>query len=332
MTIIILSLHFWDGYGNRNNYERYLGYVPEPFTDYIQILVPNFCGPLQRDGSFGYCFRDWSIPTYLVSLGQSKKALVMPLVLGSGQIADHMLYDPFKRRNFIKSALKILRETNSDGFLVDLEGLTNDTGPGLNALMKELSTLIRAEGKLVAMAVMPRTSEQAEPWSKQYDYARLASYVDYLQIMAYDFHYATSPPGPIAPLDWVAKVAAYAGTKIPSTKILLGIPYYGRIWNSSGRTWKSKACSLSGAREIAARHSVPVRRERSGTDPVGVPTFTYFDNSGREQIAYFDDPLSLRAKLNLVSKYNLRGVGCWSMAWVDRESAKEIYPLLKTLG
>ncbi|MGI6450094.1 MAG: hypothetical protein ACOX3R_07320 [Desulfitobacteriia bacterium] len=35
------------------------------------------------------------------------------------------------------------------------------------------------------------------------------------------------------------------------------------------------------------------------------------------------------AKFNLVQKYRLGGVGCWSMGWITEVSAPEIYPLLK---
>ena len=46
--------------------------------------------------------------------------------------------------------------------------------------------------------------------------------------MTYD--YSTSKAGPISPFAWVAKVAAFAVTQVPSGKIQIGVPNYGRDW------------------------------------------------------------------------------------------------------
>ncbi len=58
--------------------------------------------------------------------------------------------------------------------------------------------------------------------------------------MAYDYHWATSPPGPVAPIGWVRAVLRYAKTQIPASKIILGMPLYGYDWSGghgTGITW-----------------------------------------------------------------------------------------------
>lgn len=324
-----VSLQFWDGYANKDTYEKQLSYIPGSLTDYIHILVPNLAGELQADGSFAYRFSSAATPQYLVSLGQSKGARVVPMVMGSGKAADTMLLDSAKRKTFADSAVKLVKETNADGIMVDLEALSDNTQAGLTSLMKDIYSRLNPQGKLVMVSVMSKTSATAQPWFDEYNYRDLAKYTDYIQIMSYDKHWSTSAPGPIAPLDWVREVMAYAVTEIPSEKILMGVPYYGRAWRAQGDSWVSKVFGWAVATQTATEFGATITRATTLTDPVGVPTFKYVDETGYQRTAYFDDRLSWGAKLDLLDEFSLGGIGGWSMGWINEVSAPELYPLLK---
>ncbi|RNC63066.1 MAG: N-acetylmuramoyl-L-alanine amidase LytC [Candidatus Dichloromethanomonas elyunquensis] len=324
-----VSLQFWDGYASKDTYESQLSYVPGNFTDYIDILVPNFAGVLQDDGSFTYSFSSADTPKYLVSLGQSKGARVVPMVKGNGATANLMLMDPAKRRTFADSAVKMVQETNADGILVDFEVLDDNTQTGLTSLMQDIYSRLHAKGKLVLISVMSKTSATNESWYDEYNYKELGKCTDYVQIMSYDKHYSTSEPGPIAPLDWVRQVMAYAVTEIPSEKILMGLPYYGRAWKTQGSGWVSKAFGWAVATQTATQAGARITRETTLTDPIGIPTFTYTDEDGSPRTVYFDDRLSWGAKLGLLDDFSLGGIGGWSLGWVNEISAPELFPLLK---
>jgi len=324
-----VSLQFWDGYSNRETYEKQLSYVPGNLSDCIHILVPNLAGEMQADGSFAYRFSSADTPKYLVSLGQSKGARVVPMVMSGGAAANAMLLDPAKRQVFADSVIRLVEETGADGILVDLETLADNTQEGLTSLMKDIYTRLHPKGKLVMISVMSRTSATAEPWYNEYNYHDLGQVTDYVQIMSYDKHYSTSAPGPVAPVDWVRKVMAYAVTQIPSEKVLMGMPYYGRSWRSQGEGWVSKAFGWAVATQTATQFGATITRETTLTDPIGVPTFKYVDENGYSRTAYFDDRLSWGVKLNLVDEFSLGGVGGWSMGWINEVSSPELYPLLK---
>jgi len=324
-----ISLQFWDGYGNQNTYERVLSYVPGNLNDSIQILVPNFAGELQANGGFAYSFPNASIPKSLVSLGQNNGAKVVPMVLASGETANNMLLDPAKRNTFADSAVRLVQETQADGILVDLEDLADHTREGLTSLMQDIYSRFNAQGKLVIVSVMSKTSGTAEPWYREYHYQALGQNADYVQIMSYDFSYASSAPGPIAPLDWVRKVMAYAVTQIPSEKILMGVPYYGRAWKKSEDKWVSQSFGYAKATSIASQFGAVVTRETTPSDPVGIPTFRYTDERGDRWTAYFDDRKSWEAKLDVAEQYDLGGFSGWAMGWINEVSSSELYPLLK---
>jgi len=324
-----ISLQFWDGYGNKETYEKQLSFVPGNLTDYIHILVPNLAGEMQSDGSFAYRFSTADIPKYLVSLGQSKGARVVPMVMSGGSAANAMLMDAGKRRTFADSAVKLVQETGADGILVDLEALDDNTQQGLTSLMQDIYSRLNPKGKLVMVSVMSKTSATDQPWYDEYNYRDLAKYTDYVQVMSYDKHYATSAPGPIAPLEWVRQVMAYAVTEIPSEKILMGVPYYGRAWRAQGDGWVSKTFGWAVATETARQFGATITRYTTLADPIGVPTFKYTDENGYQRTAFFDDRLSWGAKLDLLDEFSLGGIGGWSMGWINEISAPELYPLLK---
>ena len=48
--------------------------------------------------------------------------------------------------------------------------------------------------------------------------------------MAYDEHWSSSTPGPVASLPWCERVGAYAISTIPVEKLVMGVPFYGRAW------------------------------------------------------------------------------------------------------
>jgi spore germination protein YaaH len=54
--------------------------------------------------------------------------------------------------------------------------------------------------------------------------------------MTYDYSWDTSPPGPIAPADWVREVIAWTVTEIPRHKVVLCVVLLSSSGDSAART------------------------------------------------------------------------------------------------
>jgi spore germination protein YaaH/putative cell wall-binding protein len=326
-----VSLQFWDGYSSPDAYRRLLGYVPEPLTDYVDILSP---GLFAYNGSVGsVTYRDGlssAAARDIVALGQSRGALVVPFVRGDGSQVDALLRDADRRAALVRDLLAATEEIGADGIMIDFEALADSTETALTALMRSLYAELNPQGKLTMIAVASRTSATTETWNSEFNYRDLADCNDYILVMAYDKHYTTSAPGPIAPLDWVRQVVAYITTQAPAEKVIMGMPYYGRDWwwSRSSNGWLSVAFGWAIATQTAAENGAEITRETTATDPIGIPTFKYVDKDGDNRTAYFDDAISWGAKLDLVDEFNLAGVGGWSMGWINDVSAPELWPLL----
>src|SRR5439155_23169763 len=163
--------------------------------------------------------------------------------------------------------------------------------------------------------------------------ATAAGGADAVFIMGYDYRTAgANPVGSIAPLtgagyDITDTVRAYVA-RVPASKVILGVPYYGRAWsttssalhstNQSGAKYGGSTTILySTAVDYAAQYGrqwdaieqspwLAYRRENC-TATYGCVT------SWRE--TYYDDRPSLAAKYDLINRYALRGVGIWALGY-----------------
>jgi len=122
-----------------------------------------------------------------------------------------------------------------------------------------------------------------------------------VRLMGYDYHWDTSPPGPVAPIGWIRDVISYAKTQIPASKIILGIPEYGYDWSGgfgSGISWQQ-------AVQLSRQYHAPPRYDGSSQSP----WFTYTDASHRRHTVWFENAESTQAKLDAAQ--GIGGVYLW---------------------
>lgn len=346
ISLQYLQAYGIDGKALYENYVEEINTIPGNATDSVDWLSPNWYhvnpipeGQTIADGSFSGPWAKanefYAQLTVNAAHAQGLKvlpALAAPWTSEGKATLDSILATPASRKNMIQNINQMLQETGADGIVIDFEYISDNSGPNLTQFMKELYTSLHPQNKLVVEAVNARFS--ATDWNQEYDYQALSQYVDYLNIMTYD--YSTATPGPIAPLSWVKTVLNFTESQgVDMSKVLLGVPYYGRDWSLSATStpeapkYNKASVSLAGARTISAKYSATPQRETSATDPVGIPTFTYTDENQVTHTVYYDDIESLNAKLGLVDEYNLGGAAAWSLMWVNTDTAKEIFPLFQ---
>ena len=220
---------------------------------------------------------------------------------------------------------------NLDGVNVDIENVTHTHRDAYTNFVKELRLLVPQTKEVsVAVAANPWGSEKG--WAGSYDYAALASFSDHLFIMAYDEHYQGGEAGSVASLSFVEKSIQYALSKAPAEKIVLGIPFYGRIW---GGHLEGYGVSLQKIEEYAKKYQNIIEYDTEASCPVMYLTVKNGQEgpkiAGKKLAAgtytiYYENADSIKAKLALVSKYNLKGAGNWS-AGQETEDVWEYYQL-----
>lgn len=166
-------------------------------------------------------------------------------------------------------------------------------------------------GKPLSVALPARLSESGD----MLGYARIADIVDRIIIMAYDEHWSTSIAGPVASMEWSGRVAAYASSRIPVPKLVMGLPFYGRAW---GDVKTDRAYKFSAISSLLVDKDV-----QSFAREGNVPSFRY-----RELVTvdvYYDDAESLLHRLRLYRDAGARAVAFWRLGQEDTAVWERIY-------
>jgi chitinase len=154
--------------------------------------------------------------------------------------------------------------------------------------------------------------------------------LDWINIMAYDFHGGWEPSGPAnhhaalypsscepAGGDWGDKaVDAYRVAGVPGSKLLLGVPFYGRGWRGVASLNDGLCNPASGVPRGVYEKGI---NDFEVLDAQGRPDFwddataTHWTFSGSEFWSY-DDPRSLGVKAGYVNDTGLRGLMFWELS------------------
>jgi spore germination protein YaaH len=190
-----------------------------------------------------------------------------------------------------------------DGLQIDFENIPARDGGAFLSFLAELRAGLK--GKMFTIALHARTRPIPNDVE---DYAKIKTLVDRILIMAYDEHWSTSAPGPIASMAWCKNVADYALRVIGREKLIMGIPFYGRAW---GNINPSKAYVYSGIETVLSDNKVTeVRREK------GIPTFDYEVPVAVK--VYYEDDFSLSLRMDMYAAMGVNAVGFWRLGQETR--------------
>jgi spore germination protein YaaH len=250
------------------------------------------------------------VPPAAVPILRSSRALILPCVMVTDRAAGHaILTDPAISATAIENLLAAVSAW--DGLALDFEGLDPADRPDLTRFIHQLGAALAAAGKTYAIALPAKTQDTRTGWSGAYDYRAIAGAADLYLVMAYGYAVGSSPPGSTAPINWVNSSMAYAVSEIPPERLILGIPFYGYDWNVTQGP-PARALRYDQVQELLeASGAVPQLDPRTGSR-----TFRYESNSDLHEV-WYEDASSLTAKLELVARYRLAGVGAWRLGQED---------------
>nr|XP_012147710.1 PREDICTED: probable chitinase 2 isoform X3 [Megachile rotundata]XP_012147712.1 PREDICTED: probable chitinase 2 isoform X3 [Megachile rotundata] len=267
---------------------------------------------------------------------------------------------PERRSRFIDSVVYYLRKYDFNGFDLDWEfpgsrgGVPADK-ENFVSLVKELKEAFQKSNYLLTAAITANkgTIDTA------YNIPELSLYLDHIHVMAYDYHGTwDNKVLPNSPLDSVKDTMNYLLNKgAPANKLVLGLPMYGRTFilasklNSSdespiGQRSLSEGFNGSytgqngfmGYNEIC-EELVTSNNWRIGWDDSSNTPYAIKD----DYVIVYDNPRSLKAKVEYAKSLNLAGVMVWSIDTDDfkgkcaslkdsLEQENPTYPLMRSIN
>ncbi|MEX2461620.1 MAG: glycosyl hydrolase family 18 protein [Paenibacillaceae bacterium] len=212
------------------------------------------------------------------------------------------------RMNMIKQLVSFAQMYQLDGINIDFENIALKDKANMVQFVRELSPFLHEQGLVVSIDVTVK--DGSDVYSKFMDRRAVKDSVDYMMVMTYDEHWASSPiAGSVSSLPWVeAGITKIMNEDdVPASKIVMGIPFYTRIWTEQGGKMTSKAVSMEVIRSlIKDKKLTPTIDEASGQNYV-----EYTEGNKKIKI-WIEDARSIQSRVDLAKKLDLAGVASWS--------------------
>jgi spore germination protein YaaH len=216
------------------------------------------------------------------------------------------------RLKMIRQLLVYAETYKLQGINIDFENVYTKDKENLVQFVREFVPLAHEQGLVVSIDVTPKSN--SEMWSLFLDRKALGEVVDYMIVMTYDEHWASSPvAGSVSSLPWVERSIKRILDEdgVPPSKLVMGIPLYTRVWTEKKKAdgtveVSSRALGMEAVEKlIRDRGLAPAYDESTGQNYV-----EYETEEGRHRI-WIEDETSIRARAELARKYGLAGVATW---------------------
>lgn len=288
----------------------------------------------------------WPIADTVCLMRRAGLQVIPTMTDGTGKLElSEYLASAKTRTTIVKSIVDLVMKNNFDGIDLDYEGFAfvdgnstwTKTAPRWVALVKELSVALHAKNKLLSVS----TPYLYDPKEKQkgyfvYAWADIASSIDRLRIMTYD--YSVSKPGPMGPLSWTEKTIKYALSVMSASKVYVGLPGYGRDWitSVSGKCPTSAPPGLKAGAKAAVfkMNYAEAKAAIDGATPIyneqyGEATYNYMQSFNGlsttgastactvNRTVWYQNARSFSERMALVAKYRLGGAAMWTLGMED---------------
>jgi len=320
----------WDSARARGSWEAHHIHIQELSPVWYQLDASG-------DGSIN-CYAG-ARDVALVEAAHAQSALIIPLINNSYASTGFdptpvstMMYDPDRRAAHIAALVNETLTYDYDGIDIDYESLNGSNDRyAFSLFIEELAAALHDQGKLLSIAVHPKTSEPGS-WDgpKAQNWKRIGAAVDRFRVMTYGYHWGTSEPGPIAPVWWMEDVMAFATSVVPPNRVYIGLHFYGHDWvgtSSSSVVWEDVQALISGYGAMPQWQDAD-----AGGRAVAEPWLTYTDSAGQAHEVWYANGASIAARLGLVRQYGLGGIAVWRLGGEDPGNWEAIATTLHPTG
>lgn len=229
------------------------------------------------------------------------------------------------QQTFITNIISLLQARGGKGVNIDFEGMGSSDRIPFTNFMANLSSQLHSAipGSELSMALY------AVDWSNTFDIPNLVNSVDLFVIMGYDYYWSGSTTaGPDDPLynfqtsynyTLERSMTFYLNQGMPLNKLLLGLPYYGREWETTVNTIPGPTTGNYSATKTYAvvRNNTNGYYSTQHWDANSYTPYYVFQLNSNWVQCFINSKYSLSKRFYAVNVRGIGGIGIWALGYDD---------------
>ena len=229
------------------------------------------------------------------------------------ETTSQIMRDYELREKTINNIVELAEKYELDGINLDFENMYKEDKNLYTRFVIELYPRLKARGMTLSVDVT--APDGGDTWSLCFDRHNIARNSDYIVFMAYDQHgQSSTTAGSVAAYNWVeVNLNKFLGTQeeIEKEKVILGIPFYTRLWRETGEDVTSSVVDMKDVNNV-----LPGDIQREWLDDVK-QNYIEYERNGSIYKMWIEDIDSIRAKINLAREKEIAGVAFWAKGRED---------------
>ncbi len=220
----------------------------------------------------------------------------------SADTTSTIMNSEYLREQLIKNILNIVKTNNLDGINLDFEAMKSEDRDLYTQFVRELAPLMKKQGATLSVDMY---------FVNYIDRSRVGKAADFVMLMGYDHRGAwSSEAGSIAEVSWVESNinSLINDSKIPSEKIILGIPFYTRLWTIKDNDAKptTTVYDMYDCQDFIKENNIEVIWDESAGQ-----NYAECKKGSITYKLWIEDESSVKKRVETVNKYNLAGITGW---------------------
>ena len=245
-----------------------------------------------------------------------------PAANESLEITSEIMNSYENRKELIEQIVDACVAYDLDGINIDFENMKQEDIDLYSRFIIELTPRLDDLGKVVSVDVT--APDGGETWSMCFDRNVIGDVADYIIFMAYDQNgISSTTPGTTAGYNWIElNLVKFLQTEeIDSDKLILGIPFYTRLWieDANGNLVRNPTVNMDDIEDV-----LPDDVQKTWDDELKQYYVEYQDGEYTRKM-WIEDVESLKAKVSLVNENDLAGVASWQKGM----ETDDVWPMLK---
>jgi cellulose synthase/poly-beta-1,6-N-acetylglucosamine synthase-like glycosyltransferase/peptidoglycan/xylan/chitin deacetylase (PgdA/CDA1 family)/spore germination protein YaaH len=215
------------------------------------------------------------------------------------------LADDKARECLVKKLVDRLAALGAAGLNLDLEELQPEDSEAFLEFIVELRTALHVHSMRLTVDV---------PFhDPAFDFEYIGDVADAVMVMAYDQHYPSSQPGPIASRTWLKESYDEVLPRLPADRVVVVLGSYGYDWTLADKPPPANDLSFRASMDLARAAGA----QPSFEEQIENGHFGYRDHAGETHEVWFQDALATWNQIATLRERGITRVGLWRLGTED---------------